>query len=356
MNKNDRSFSTIKVIQHATSNNARGYTTSRLNNNVFIALNRLQKANEEVFVITQPLTANSTVYPPGTLYVRASRTTRPLLDRIARELGVSFDGVSAPVPATRVRPARVGLWDQYGGSIDAGWARWILEQYEFPFTRVFAPDLDAGNLNQKFDVLVFVGGGIPGAGRGGGAGGGGQQLTDIPAEYQGQLGSVTADKTLPQIEQFVRAGGTVIAIGESASNLAAFLKLPVQDHLVENGTSLPRTRFYVPGSVLSARVDNHQAVTYGMSEYTNVFFDDSPVFKLGSSPDAPVTPLAWFDSKTPLRSGWALGQSYLENGVIAAEARVGMGRVLLFAPEILKRAQPHGSFKFLFNGIITSVR
>jgi hypothetical protein len=41
----------------------------------------------------------------------------------------------------------------------------------------------------------------------------------------------------------------------------------------------------------------------------------------------------------------------LEYGVVAIEARVGEGRVLLFGPEILKRAQPHGTFKFLFNGI-----
>jgi hypothetical protein len=67
-----------------------------------------------------------------------------------------------------------------------------------------------------------------------------------------------------------------------------------------------------------------------------------------------VTSIAWFDSKTPLRSGWAWGQPYLENGVVAAQARVGKGRVLLFAPDILKRAQPHGTFKFLFNGILTS--
>ena len=65
----------------------------------------------------------------------------------------------------------------------AGWARWILEQFEFPFDRVFAPQLDAGNLNAKYDALMFVEGGIPAvaAGRpaagaawrrgGGGAGG-----------------------------------------------------------------------------------------------------------------------------------------------------------------------------------------
>jgi hypothetical protein len=154
----------------------------------------------------------------------------------------------------------------------------------------------------------------------------------------------------------VEKGGTVIAIGSSATNLAAFLKLPIESQLVENGAALPRTKLYIPGSVLSSRVDISSPVANGMAEHTDVFFDDSPVFKLG--PDAAtkgVKTIAWFDSKTPLRSGWAWGQGYLENGVVAAEAKVGNGKVLLFGPEILQRAQPHGTFKFLFNGIYYSV-
>ena len=34
-----------------------------------------------------------------------------------------------------------------------------------------------------------------------------------------------------------------------------------------------------------------------------------------------------------------------------AEAVVGRGKVFLFGPEITFRGQPHGTFKFLFNGI-----
>ena len=63
----------------------------------------------------------------------------------------------------RLKPVRIGLWDQYGGSMPSGWTRWIFEQYEFPFEVVFPQTLDAGNLNSKFDVLVFVDGGIPDA-------------------------------------------------------------------------------------------------------------------------------------------------------------------------------------------------
>jgi hypothetical protein len=61
--------------------------------------------------------------------------------------------------------------------------------------------------------------------------------------------------------------------------------------------------------------------------------------------------VAWFDTSAPLKSGWAWGQHFLENGVAVADVPLGKGRVLLFGPEIIKRAQPHATFKFLFNGI-----
>jgi hypothetical protein len=93
-----------------------------------------------------------------------------------------------------------------------------------------------------------------------------------------------------------------------------------------------------------------------MEDLTNVFFDDSPVFRLGAGAEAAgVKRIGWFDTKTPLRSGWSWGESYLENGVVAFEATVGKGRAVFFGPEILKRAQPHGTFKLLFNSIVRSV-
>jgi hypothetical protein len=115
---------------------------------------------------------------------------------------------------------------------------------------------------------------------------------------------------------------------------------------------LPREKYYVPGSVLRVRVDNTDPLAYGMGEGVDVFFDNSPVFRL--RPGAAlrsVHPVAWFESKRPLRSGWAWGQGYLENGVAVIDATVGKGKLFLFGPEITFRGQPHGTFKFLFNGI-----
>jgi hypothetical protein len=115
---------------------------------------------------------------------------------------------------------------------------------------------------------------------------------------------------------------------------------------------LPPEKFYVPGSILEARVDTTNPLAYGLPERTMVFFDHSPAFRL--EPGAAlqgVRPVAWFDTPTPLRSGWAWGQQYLDQAVAIVDAPVGKGHLVLFGPEITWRGQPHGTFKLLFNGI-----
>ena len=283
-------------------------------------------------------------------------TTAPC-DRVRNDCFLAMNRMARGGSAAPVRAARIALWDQYGGSMESGWTRWILEQFEFQFTRVYAPELDAGSLNAKYDVLILPSGAIPSTspspgGRGGRGGGAGPNPADVPAEYRAQLGRVTAERTIPQIRAFIENGGTVVALSDSAMNLAQQLKLPVENHLVENGAPIPRAKFFVPGSVLTAKVDVSHPLAAGMSERTDFFFDNSPVFKLAPNAQAQgVRAFAWFDSPAPLHSGWAWGQKYLDGGVLAVEAKLGKGRVVLYGAEILQRAQPHGTFKLLFNAL-----
>ncbi len=64
--------------------------------------------------------------------------------------------------------------------------------------------------------------------------------------------------------------------------------------------------------------------------------------------------VGWFNDKTPSRSGWAWGQEHLKDGVAVIDASIGKGRLALFGPQVLFRGQPHGTFKFIFNGIVQS--
>ncbi|HEY8389303.1 MAG TPA: peptidase, partial [Parasegetibacter sp.] len=114
---------------------------------------------------------------------------------------------------------------------------------------------------------------------------------------------------------------------------------------------IPSDKYYIPGSILRVQLDDSNPANWGMKSICDVYFDESPVFRL--SPEGiskgVVKPLAWFGDEKPLRSGWALGQAYLKDGVIAFKAQVGQGELYAFGPEITFRAQTHGTFKLLFN-------
>jgi hypothetical protein len=337
-----------------------GYVVNHRNNDAFVAVNRLLKAGEEAFFVADRSYQSSD--GTGVIFISAKPSTGAVLTKAAAELGLNFTAVgSRPTGAMyRLAKPRIGLWDQYGGSMPSGHVRWLLEQFEFDFEVIYPAALDAGNLRAKFDVLLFPDGGIPESEGGGGGGGGfgGRQPSpnEIPAEYRAHLGRVTIAKTVPMLKQFAEAGGVIVAFGGSAV-LGHHLDLPVSNHLVEvqqDGSErpLPGTKFFVPGSILSMAVDNTSPLAYGFDKKIDVFFDSSPVMEL--APNATlrgVKPVGWFDSKAPLRSGWAWGQHYLEGGTAAVEAQVGKGKVFLIGPEITFRAQPHGTFKFLFNAI-----
>lgn len=319
-------------------------------NNAVIAVNRLLAAGAAV--------SWSAETPDGAFFVAATPESTRILQRAAHDLGVIAAATQAPPAVTQpLRMPRIGLWDQYGGSMPSGWTRWLMEQYEFPYEVVYPQALDAGNLRSRYDVLIFVDGAIPE--RDGeperGFFGAQPSADSIPAEYRDRLGRVTVAKTVPQVEAFLKEGGTVLAIGSSTA-LAYHLKLPIRNALVESADGgfrpLPQSKFYIPGSILRARVDTASPLGQGMTPEVDVFFDHSPAFQL--EPDAAqrgVRAVAWFDSPTPLRSGWAWGQHYLDQAVAVAEAQVGNGDLLLFGPEILFRGQPHGTFKFFFNGL-----
>jgi len=324
-----------------SASGAAWFVFSHSQNDAFIAVNRLLKVGARVFSTRDAF------------FVAAGPGVAAIVQKTAADFGIDFTGVAGP-PAGNVvalHPVRIGLWDHYGGSVESGWIRWLLERYEFPFEVVYPPALDAGPLNARFDVLIFPTQAIPARDAAPAA-----VPPDVPVEFAGRTGAVTVARTIPQLKTFVEQGGLLLAIGSSTA-VAQHFGLPVTSALVMksadgNTQPLPRSRFYVPGSILRVSVDNTSPLAFGVDREADVFFDDSPAFALDANAAAAgVTSVAWYDTDTPLRSGWAWGQSVLKGTSAIVDAPLGKGRVLLYGPEITFRAQPHGTFKFLFNGI-----
>ncbi|MDT8402203.1 MAG: M14 family metallopeptidase, partial [Bacteroidales bacterium] len=312
----DRPFEEIKgmveplngVIANATD--AKGYLVDHAVNDAATLTNRLLAEKQDVYWITETLPDGGRNWPAGTIYIPSSRKANAIIEEAAAGLGLNFNGLdkSPECGLMKIKAPRIGLWDRYGGSMESGWTRFIMEQFEFPYKKVFPKRLDAGDLKKDFDVLVFVSRAIPyGETRTSSYYGRAESddESDIPAEYRDWLGSVTSDVTIPQLLAFLKEGGTIITIG-SSTNLAYHANLPLSNHIVNGkGEQLGRNEYFIPSSILQVRFNNSLPVAWGMKERVDIFFSNSPVFRL--KPDADkmgLRPVAWFDSDTPLRSGW----------------------------------------------------
>ncbi|HYN80377.1 MAG TPA: M14 family metallopeptidase [Gemmatimonadaceae bacterium] len=332
------------------------YAISRRSNDAFTAVNRLLARGEEVYSTPAALRAGGRVLDAGTFLVRAKPSTVPIAREIASSTGTAFEpvlGVASESGLSRLRLPRIAVYDRYGGSMESGWLRFVLEKFAFPYEVVFPPTIDAGNLNAKYDVLILMdSASVPGPPRDRNKE---REPSSAPAEWRARQGSMTIAKSLPQIQSFVSSGGTLLAIGEAA-DVAYLLELPVASAVADNdGKPLPRSKYYVPGSILSAAVDTTSAIGWGMRPRADVFFDNNPVFRL--LPEARtrgIRRVAWFDTAAPLRSGWAWGQKALEGASAVVVAPIGKGHAILYGPEIYFRSQSHGTFPFLFNGIYYS--
>lgn len=256
-------------------------------------------------------------------------------------------------PSLASKP-RVALWDRYGGSMPSGWTRFVFDRFGIDHKVLFASDINAGELDSSFAAIVFVSGAIPA--RDPEQSRENRLLTDttIPFHYRLRMEPLSHARTLPKVREFAEGGGTVFAIGSSASNLARAWNLPVRNALVEkdaNGEerNLPSTKFYIPGSVLQVKLNQHR-LTRGMPVAIGVMFDESPAFRVEDPSKAQV--VAYFDSDNPLRSGWAWGQQYLKDAAAIVEVELGKGRVILCGPEVTFRGQTYASFPILFNSIL----
>jgi hypothetical protein len=335
-----------------------GWYLSHKVNDSFIVMNRLLKAGADVYWLKDEQTIEGRALGTGTIWVPASDKAKPIIERAAKELGVAAYGVAEKPKgeAMKLKPIRIGLVDTYGGSMPSGWTRWLLEKFEFQFEVVFPQVLDAGNLKANFDVIVFPSGTFS-EGRGG-RGGGGRGFTfdpnSIPEEFRSMLGSVTVAKSIPPLKTFVEEGGTLMAVGSSAS-IGQSMGLPVKDHLVTmvdgKEKRLPGEKFYIPGSVLHASFDPKNPLAYGMPERGYIFFDDSPVFNRPDDSSIKASKVAWFEGKEELYSGWAVGQEYLDGGELATEASVGKGKLVMLGLEATFRGTTHGTYKLFFNGL-----
>lgn len=237
-----------------------------------------------------------------------------------------------------VRQPRIGLYRPWDPSMDEGWTRWILEMYGFDVTSLYNADVLAGQLRDRYDVIVIADiralSILEGYAEG-----------TVPPRYAGGIG----DAGVRELDAFVREGGTLVTINGSSLFAVEELHLPVRNVVAD----LDRDEFSLSGSILELLVDPSHPVMSGVRARARIMIGRSPVFTTGEGFRGRV--LAKYPSEgSPLLSGFLLGEEYLRGYAAALEVFHGDGRVVLLGMRPQWRGQPFGTFKILFNAALYS--
>jgi len=292
--------------------------------------------NQSFRVIARVLAQGGTVrYDPGAggRYV-VEGVPATAVERWVRELGVRAERTGSAGQAS-VR-TRIALYKPWRASMDEGWTRWLFDDYGFSYTTITNADFAAGGLGQRFDVIILASDPpdllLNGYAKG-----------SVPPRYEGGIGA----EGVRSLDAFVREGGTLVCLSQSANLAIQQLHLPVRN--VVSGVS--RRDFFASGSILEVITDPAHPVMAGMPERAKVFFDTSPVFTtlegFEGAALAKYTPAG-----SPLLSGYLLGEKHLQGYAAALDVKHGRGHVVLLGFRPQWRGQPVGTFRVLFNAAL----
>jgi hypothetical protein len=331
----------------------------------FQQVNRALKAGASVARLTTPARDHGQDFAPGTFVISsdtyvpgnaAEFTTAPA----KMQCGAFTQGNALPASAVQLKTPRIGIYTSYVPSIDEGWTRWLLEQFEFPYTRIYDKDLRAGSLASRFDVIVIPdenvnaivnGNPRPGSATESESGGGYDERTlglrgggRVPDQFTGGIGA----QGVNNLRAFATEGGTLILLN-GASNLATErLGIGARNVLRD----VANKDFYGPGSILRVNVNPQHPLGFGMEHDAAIWFEHSPAFAPSFDKAAgDAVTVASYPPGNPLMSGWLLGDNLLQGRSALLDAPLGRGHVVMFGFRPQYRGQSYGTFKMVFNAL-----
>ena len=282
----------------------------------------------------------------GQSQVSVTGVSRDRIDALAKTFGLLVTAANRPAARTEpdqaadlsLRAPRIGLYAPWtGGSMDEGWTRWVLEQYEFNPTTIHNADIRTGELRQRFDAIILpdqapreIVEGFSG--------------DTIRPEYRGGIG----EQGVQNLIRFVADGGTLIALGAASDLALDRLSLPVRN--IKRG--LRRDEHFAPGTILRLHVDTSHPAGYGMPADTYGFYTNGPIFAPVEGFASPRTRVvARYATTAVLASGWLRGDEVMAGRAAVVSIDMNPGRVVLFGLRPQHRGQTRATFPLLFNAL-----
>ncbi len=146
----------------------------------------------------------------------------------------------------------------------------------------------------------------------------GSSSPTTPEPYRMGLG----EAGLAALDDFVKKGGRVVALGSASGLFIEHWPIPVKDA----SEGLGSDEFLIPGSIVNLQVDVTHPLAWGMSSDTHGFFSSNPFFELGSHfPSHEVSVAVRYPNEGLRASGWLRGEEYLAGKAAAVEVRFPRG-------------------------------
>jgi hypothetical protein len=165
----------------------------------------------------------------------------------------------------------------------------------------------------------------------------------IQGQYTGGIGR----EGLENLRAFVRDGGTLVALNQTASNLIPLMSLPVKNAI----DGVKSSTFFCSGALLRVEQEHPELpINYGIPDSPIVMFQRGPVFVPTAGFEGAI--LARYAKGTnPLESGLLLHPEAIQDKAAAVELTYGKGRILLYGFKPQFRGQSHGTYRYLFNAL-----
>ncbi|HSL23986.1 MAG TPA: M14 metallopeptidase family protein [Vicinamibacterales bacterium] len=359
-------------------------------NAAFLAATRLQQAKIPLARATARFEAAGRSLAPGTWIVPASAASARILEEVSRETGLPVMGMDRPaaVDTLKLKPeTRVGLF-KAPNNMPAGWMKWLFEQYGFNHRYMSSLDFRE-DLAAKYDVIVLP----AGTSRDSIVRGLEPERHD-KTEWEWAFG--VGEDGWTRLRDWVKNGGTLLAIGSAVETARQLLDLPIEKALPETSRRArfqaqgrggagqatvpaaeidramreafssparlaaalrervidPTSVFYCPGSLLANEFDPDNPVAWGMPDSWPVFFESDQAYRIRPGFGIHSEVVARYPASGPvLQSGWLLGEDLLRDQANVIAFRVGRGYVVTYGSQIDFRAQPRATFKLLFNAM-----
>ena len=253
---------------------------------------------------------------------------------LAAKYAVGAVAVPDTTHGIALKKARVGLYRPWMSSIDEGWTRWILENYDYQAKSMYNADIRSAGLRSRYDVII-----LPDMSSRQLMNGYGEGV--VPGQYAGGI-----DRSgLANLQEFVETGGTLVAFNQSAAALIPLMSLPVKNVL----EGLPNDKFFCAGALLRIQtVHPDLPVNFSVPTSPVVMFERGPAFDI--LPGFKGAVLARYPKEQDaLESGMILHSEVLRDKAAALEVSFGKGRILLYGFKPQHRGQAHGTYRYLFN-------